>query len=460
MIKEVEMTRKIRHQNVARSLGSWIGDEYGLTISRYVENGSLHDVLHENNPLPYLTWNIRYKIAFGIAKGLAYLHHDFDPPILHRDIKPKNILLDSDMQPYITDFEIAHVIAPGCELDIHSYGVVLLELITRKKVLDDSFVEEETTLKDPRKRLKMIDIVEFYETPTDPGILVRHDNDSFHLGNFVLTALASLFFQEEVKIPANEGSFSALDEGQATAEPDILNIIRRGTRGVVSKVQTYSGCSIQKDYVVIRYEYLENGNLHDLLHEKNPPPPLNWAVCYQIATGIEHGLAYLHYRCYPAVVHCAIKPKNILLDFDMEPHIADFNSAKLLDGYSLMPLPSSSILGRLGYITPENTRETAITREFDVYNYGVVLLQLITRKKTVDQSFMRGSEIGVRVRSLWRESGDIFKIVDSSLVKELLNAHTNVFEQVTKVLSMALSCTDEDPGMRPTMTDVIKELVR
>ncbi|KAI9092226.1 hypothetical protein K1719_027726 [Acacia pycnantha] len=445
MIKEVEMTRKIRHQNVARSLGSWIGDEYGLTISRYVENGSLHDVLHENNPLPYLTWNIRYKIAFGIAKGLAYLHHDFDPPILHRDIKPKNILLDSDMQPYITDFEIAHVIAPGCELDIHSYGVVLLELITRKKVLDDSFVEEETTLvgwiKSVWRRTRKLEEI------VDSGL-------AWELSDVNVKA------QEEVKIPANEGSFSALDEGQATAEPDILNIIRRGTRGVVSKVQTYSGCSIQKDYVVIRYEYLENGNLHDLLHEKNPPPPLNWAVCYQIATGIEHGLAYLHYRCYPAVVHCAIKPKNILLDFDMEPHIADFNSAKLLDGYSLMPLPSSSILGRLGYITPENTRETAITREFDVYNYGVVLLQLITRKKTVDQSFMRGSEIGVRVRSLWRESGDIFKIVDSSLVKELLNAHTNVFEQVTKVLSMALSCTDEDPGMRPTMTDVIKELVR
>ncbi|KAK4269563.1 hypothetical protein QN277_022704 [Acacia crassicarpa] len=574
MIKEVEMTRKIRHQNVARSLGSWIGNEYGLTISRYMENGSLHDVLHENNPLPYLAWNVRYKIAFGIAKGLAYLHHDFDPPILHRDIKPKNILLDSDMQPYITDFgisialnqsstvmnmrstyhlgtpgfmapEIAYAIAPRCELDIYGYGVVLLELITRKKVLDYSFAKEETTLvmwiksvwrktrkleeivdsslawelsdvnvkaqvikvllaalictqKDPRKRLKMIDIVEFYETPTDPGILFRPDNGSFHLGNSVVTALASLFFQEEVKIPASEGSFSALDEVEATADPNNLNIIPRGTPGVVSKVRTHSGiisaekkltfagnlgnilsaaaevgilgkirhrnivrmlhCSLKKDYGLIWYEYMENGNLHDLLHGKNPPPPLNWAVRYQIATGIAHGLAYLHYHCYPAVVHCAIKPKNILLDSDMEPHIADFSSAKLLDEY--MPLPSSSILGTLGYITPENTHKTAITREFDVYSYGVVLLQLITRNKAVDQSFMSGSEIVVWVRSLWREARDIFKIVDSGLATELFTARTNVFDQVTRVLSMALSCTEEDPSMRPTMRDVINELVR
>ncbi|KAI9073040.1 hypothetical protein K1719_044960 [Acacia pycnantha] len=523
MIKEVEMTSKIRHQNVARSLGSWIGDEYGLTISRYMENGSLHDVLHENNPPPYLAWKVRYKIAFGIARGLAYLHHDFDPPILHRDIKPKNILLDSVMQPYITDFgisialnqsstvmhmraeyhlgtrgfmapEIGYLIAPRpcmgafrCKCEGTGYQSFLVALICTQKY--------------PRKRLKMMDIVEFYETPTDPGILVRHDNDSFHLGNFVVTALASLFFQEEVKIPANEGSFSALDEVEATADPNNLNnIIRRGTPGVISRVQTCSGvicaekkltfagnlgnilsaaaeveilgkirhrnivrmmqCSIKKDYGLIWYEYMENGNLHDLLHEKNPPPPLNWAVRYKIATGIAHGLAYLHYYGYPTVVHCAIKPKNILLDSDMEPHIADFSSAKRLDGYSLMSLPSSSIPGRLGYITPENTHETAITREFDVYSYGVVLLQLITRKKAVDQSFMSGSEIGVWVRSLWREAGDIFKIVDSSLAEELLNPGTNVFEQVTKVLFMALSCTEEDPSMRPTMRHVINELMR
>ncbi|KAI9070582.1 hypothetical protein K1719_047455 [Acacia pycnantha] len=466
MIKEVEMTSKIRHQNVARSLGFWIGDEYGLTISRYMEKGSLHDVLHENNPLPDLAWNVRYKIAFGIAKGLAYLHHDFDPPILHRDIKPKNILLDSDMQPYITDFgisialnqssavmrmrstyhlgtrgfmapEIGYLIAPRpcmgafrCKCEGTGYQSFLVALICTQKY--------------PRKRLKMMDIVEFYETPTDPGILVRHDNDSdrdpqtltdsFHLGNSVVTALASLFFQEEVNIPANEGSSSALDEVEATADAINLNIIRRGTPGVVSRVKRCSGVTCAEKKLTFAGNFdniLSSAAVVEILgkirHRKivrmlqQTPPPLNWAVRYQIATGIAHGLAYLHYDCDPPVVHCAIKPKNILLDSLMEPHIADFSSAKLLDGYSLMPLPSTYILGTLGYITPENTHDTAITRGFDVYSYGVVLLQLITRKKAVDQSFMSGFEIGVWVRSLWREAGDIFKIVDSSLAEELLN---------------------------------------
>ncbi|XP_054780866.1 receptor-like protein kinase isoform X2 [Prosopis cineraria] len=552
MVREIEMTRKIRHQNVARCLGSWIGEEYGLTISKYMENGSLHDVLHENDPLPYLEWNVRYKIAIGIAKGLAYLHHNCDPPVLHRDIKPKNILLDSDMQPCITDFgisialnqssttvhmrstyhlEIACMVVPSCELDIYSYGVVLLELITRKKVLDSSFEVEETTLvgwfksiwrttreleeivdssiarelsdlkvmvqvikvilvalicieTDPGKRLKMRDVVEFFETSIDPGIFVRRYGE-FHLGSSLATAVASLFFQEEAKIPASRHYSSILHEAmEATANPNNLNVIGRGTHGVVYKVSlgpdlvyavkklAFAGNkgkiqSIVREIKILMnirhrnlvglldflfrencgmllYSYMTNGNLHDVLHEKNPPSLLGWTVRYRIAAGIAHGLAYLHYDCHPAILHRAIKPKNILLDYDMEPHIADFGIAKLLD-VSSSSRSSSSV--------PENTYTTANTRESDVYSFGVVLFELITRKKAVDPSFKEGIEIVSWVRSLWQEARGIYKIIDSSLVEEV--SDPNVLKRVINVLLVALRCTEEDPDMRPTMRDVI-----
>ncbi|KAI9078998.1 hypothetical protein K1719_039045 [Acacia pycnantha] len=86
----------------------------------------------------------------------------------------------------------------------------------------------------------------------------------------------------------------------------------------------------------------------------------------------------------------------------------------------------------------------------------MVLLQLITRKKAVDPSFMNGTEIGIWVRTRWRETGDIHTIVDSSLAEEVLNS--NVLEQVSIVLLLALSCTEKNPHMRPSMRDVIKKL--
>ncbi|XP_028772043.1 receptor-like protein kinase [Neltuma alba] len=179
------------------------------------------------------------------------------------------------------------------------------------------------------------------------------------------------------------------------------------------------------------------GSLHDVLHEKKPPSFLKWGVCYKIATGIARGLAYLH-DCDPPVVHCAITPKNIFLDSDMEPRIADFGAAKLL--FQSFTTPSSSILGTPG---TKKLYATTITREFDVYSYGIVLLQLTTRKKAIDSSFMGGTEIGVWVRSLWEETGDILKIVNSSLAEEVLKSNSNVLKQVTEVLSLALSCTEE-----------------
>jgi serine/threonine protein kinase len=84
--------------------GYWIGEDYGLVLFEFIENGSLHDILHEKKPPPLLTWNVRCKIAAGIAQGLAYLHYDCVLPILHRDIKPKNILLNDNMEPIIADF--------------------------------------------------------------------------------------------------------------------------------------------------------------------------------------------------------------------------------------------------------------------------------------------------------------------------------------------------------------------
>ncbi|KAK8583539.1 hypothetical protein V6N12_067806 [Hibiscus sabdariffa] len=156
----------IRHRNILRMAGYCIRDGYGFIVTEFMPGGTLFDLLHQSQPRLVLNWDTRYRIAFGIAHGLSYLHHDCVPQIIHRDIKSDNILLDSEFEPKIGDFGMAKLvsdqdssstssaivgtlgyIAPENaystrlteKCDVYSYGVVLLEMLCRRLPVDPSF---------------------------------------------------------------------------------------------------------------------------------------------------------------------------------------------------------------------------------------------------------------------------------------------------------------------------------
>lgn len=161
---EVKTLGSIRHRNIVRLLGYCSNRTTKLLMYDYMPNGSLGGLLHERRGM--LEWEIRYNILLGAAQGLAYLHHDCLPFIVHRDIKANNILLGTRYEPYIADFGLAklvessdftksstHVagsygyIAPEYgytmkiteKSDVYSYGVMLLEVLTGKQPIDPSF---------------------------------------------------------------------------------------------------------------------------------------------------------------------------------------------------------------------------------------------------------------------------------------------------------------------------------
>lgn len=105
----------------------------------------------------------------------------------------------------------------------------------------------------------------------------------------------------------------------------------------------------------------------------------------------------------------------------------------------------------------ENAYTTTKSKESDVYSYGVVLLELLSRKKALDPSFMEEMDIVSWVRSVWSNTGEIEKIVDSSLLEEFL--HSDIMEQVIDVFVLALRCTEKEPSKRPTMRDVVRQLL-
>ncbi|XP_071722095.1 uncharacterized protein [Rutidosis leptorrhynchoides] len=213
---------------------------------------------------------------------------------------------------------------------------------------------------------------------------------------------------------------------------------------------------VRKDCGLILYRFMENGSLSDVLYGKNAHSTIEWSVRYNIAIGIAHGLAYLHCDCDPIIVHRDIKPENILLDSDMEPHISDFGIAKLV-GPSNPSTSSVSIVGTIGYIAPENALSTTTSMESDVYSYGVVLLELITRKKAVGPFLKAETDIVGWVRSVWSNKGDMTEIIDPSLKPELLDS--DIRERVMDLLSLALRCTEREPSKRPTMRDIVRQLV-
>ncbi|KAJ8423170.1 hypothetical protein Cgig2_020969 [Carnegiea gigantea] len=167
--REVEILGSIKHINLVNLRGYCRLTSSKLLIYDYLAMGSLDDVLHEQSKGgEKLNWSARLKIAVGSARGLAYLHHDCCPTVIHWDIKSSNILLDEKMEPHVSDFglakllkdEEAHVttivagtfgyLAPEYlqsgrateKSDVYSFGVLLLELVTGKRPTDPCFVHK------------------------------------------------------------------------------------------------------------------------------------------------------------------------------------------------------------------------------------------------------------------------------------------------------------------------------
>lgn len=165
LFAEVDLLGKLRHRNIVRLLGYLHNETDVMMVYEYMSNGSLGEAIHGKQAGKMLVdWLSRYNVALGVAQGLSYLHHDCHPPVIHRDVKSNNILLDSDFEARIADFGLARTmhhknetvsmvagsygyIAPeyGYTLkvdeksDVYSFGVVLLELLTGKMPLDPLF---------------------------------------------------------------------------------------------------------------------------------------------------------------------------------------------------------------------------------------------------------------------------------------------------------------------------------
>uniref|UniRef100_M0XSP1 non-specific serine/threonine protein kinase n=1 Tax=Hordeum vulgare subsp. vulgare TaxID=112509 RepID=M0XSP1_HORVV len=229
-----------------------------------------------------------------------------------------------------------------------------------------------------------------------------------------------------------------------------------GTIQHVNLIRLLGFCSDGAQKLLV-YEHMPNGSLDRHLFGSSPSPNpsqgiLSWETRYRIALGIARGLEYLHEKCRECIIHCDIKPENILLDDTFVAKVADFGLAKFM-GHDFSRV-LTTVRGTVGYLAPEWIAGTAITTKVDVYSYGMMLFEIISGRRNV-----RRRQDGtvdffpLLAATMLSELGDLDGLVDSRL-----DCGVHDSAEVERACKVACWCIQDDDGTRPTMATVVQVL--
>ncbi|KAF8057226.1 hypothetical protein N665_1262s0002 [Sinapis alba] len=279
---EVETLSRIHHRHLVSIVGHCISDDRRLLIYDYVSNNDLYFHLHASKEV--LDWATRVRIAAGAARGLAYLHEDCHPRIIHRDIKSSNILLEDNFDARVSDFGLARLaldcnthittrvmgtfgyLAPEYassgklteKSDVYSFGVVLLELISGRKPVDTSQplgeeslvewarplishaieTEEFDSLEDPKLGGKYV-ASEMFRMIEAAGACVRHSAAKRPRMGQIVRALESLS-AEDLTNGMRLGQSEVFDSAQQSAEIRLFRRMAFGSQNYSTDFFTHS----------------------------------------------------------------------------------------------------------------------------------------------------------------------------------------------------------------------------
>ncbi|KAL2509592.1 G-type lectin S-receptor-like serine/threonine-protein kinase [Forsythia ovata] len=217
----------------------------------------------------------------------------------------------------------------------------------------------------------------------------------------------------------------------------------------INLVRMWGFCSEGRHRLLV-YEYVDNMSLDKHLFYLNF---LGWKQRFAVALGTAKGLAYLHHECLEWIIHCDVKPENILLDIEFQPKIADFGLAKL----SRRDSPGSEISrirGTKGYMAPEWALNHPITAKVDVYGYGVVVLEMIKGVKLANWVVDDAEDQEIPLKNLCRQVKEKVQCGNSSWVESIVDPRLEgKFNriQAETLIQIGLSCVEEDRSKRPTM---------
>ncbi|XP_012459368.2 G-type lectin S-receptor-like serine/threonine-protein kinase LECRK1 isoform X2 [Gossypium raimondii] len=292
------------------------------------------------------------------------------------------------------------------------------------------------------------------------------------LGNLGLTEelTLTLFSYKELKRATNgfkeelgKGSFGAvykgsLDRGrQLIAVKRLEKLVEEGEKEFQAEMRAIGrahhknlvrllGYCVEDSKRLLVYEYMGNGSLADLLFKSTKPP--DWDERTRIALDVARGILYLHDECETPIIHCDIKPQNILMDDLWRAKISDFGLAKLLMGDQTRTF--TGVRGTRGYMAPEWQKNTPISVKADIYSYGVVLLETVFCRRNLETNVSKPEEVIL--------SSMVYRcLVEKELDKLMLGEEVDK-RSLERMVMVALWCIQDEPALRPSIKTVVMML--
>ncbi|KAJ8758604.1 hypothetical protein K2173_000325 [Erythroxylum novogranatense] len=265
------------------------------------------------------------------------------------------------------------------------------------------------------------------------------------------------------------------------AECKVMRNIRH--RNLVKLLTACSGFDYQgNEFKALVYEFMVNGSLEDWLHpfhgsdetQESPRKSLNFLQRIGIAMDVACALDYLHQGNQTPIVHCDLKPSNVLLNEELEGRVGDFGLARFFaenaTAYNLDPSSTIGIGGTVGYAPPEYGTGNEVSTSGDVYAYGILLLEMFTGKKPTDDLFTDDLSLHSFVEAALPEQ--VEKLLDPILLQEIREREmdqdraesssntriSQVWDRIVSIFELGLTCSAQSPSERMKMVDVTVEL--